>query len=445
MSEISTREGSLEAPTRHPLDWKSDDFWNQDALDRELERVFDICHGCRRCVSLCNAFPTLFDLVDESDTMEVDGVDRADYGKVVDQCYLCDMCYMSKCPYVPPHEWNVDFPHLMLRAKAVKFKQEGTSFRNRMLSDTNKVGKLATIPLVDITVNALNNNSAFRKVLEKTAGVHHQAPVPKYHSKTLRKRVKSMGKNISPVPLGRTTGKVALYATCYGNYNSPELGEDIFKVYQHNNIQIEIVPKEQCCGMPNLELGDLESVKKAKEANIPVLARLVDEGYDLIAPVPSCVLMYKQELPLMFPDDEDVIKVKNAFFDPFEYLHLRHREGSFNTEFTKELGDVSYQVACHLRVQNIGIKARDILNLVPGTTITTEERCSGHDGTYAVKVESHEHAVKIARPVVRKVDAQERDHFISDCPMAANHIANLSEKVSKAEHPITLLRIAYGL
>jgi Fe-S oxidoreductase len=155
--------------------------------------------------------------------------------------------------------------------------------------------------------------------------------------------------------------------------------------------------------------------------------------------------MYKQELPLMFPDDEDVIKVKKAFYDPFEYLHLRHREGGFNTEFVKELGDVSYQVACHLRVQNIGIKARDILNLVPGTTITTEERCSGHDGTYAVKVESHEHAVKIARPVVRKVDAQERDHFISDCPMAANHIANLSEKVKKAEHPITLLRIAYGL
>jgi glycerol-3-phosphate dehydrogenase subunit C len=445
MSDISTREGSLEAPTRHPLDWKSEDFWNQDALNKELERVFDICHGCRRCVSLCNAFPTLFDLVDESDTMEVDGVDKADYIKVVDHCYLCDMCYMSKCPYVPPHEWNVDFPHLMLRAKAVKFKKEGTSFRNKLLSDTNKVGKMATIPLVDITVNALNNNGAFRKVLEKTAGVHHQAPVPKYHSNTMRKRVKTMDKDISPIPMGRTTGKVALYATCYGNYNSPELGEDIFRVYQHNNIQIKVVPKEQCCGMPKLELGDLESVRKAKEANIPVLAKLVDEGYDLIAPVPSCVLMYKQELPLMFPDDKDVIKVKKAFYDPFEYLHLRHKEGGFNTEFVKELGDVSYQVACHLRVQNIGIKARDILNLVPGTTITTEERCSGHDGTYAVKVESHEYAVKIARPVVRKVDAQERDHFISDCPMAANHIANLSEKVKKAEHPITLLRIAYGL
>ncbi len=440
-----TREGSLEAPTRHPVDWQSESFWDEAALNQELERVYDICHGCRRCVSLCNAFPTLFDLVDESDTMEVDGVAKSDYMKVVDQCYLCDMCYMSKCPYVPPHEWNVDFPHLMLRAKAVNFKKQGTSFRNSMLSDTNTVGKLATIPLVDVTVNALNKNKGFRKVLEKVGGVHHQAPVPTYDSKSMRKRVKPLAKAIEPKPLGRTTGKLALYATCYGNYNSPELGEDFFKVFQHNGIHIELVPKEQCCGMPKLELGDLESVRKAKEANIPVLAKLVDQGYDLTAPVPSCVLMYKQELPLLFPDDEDVQKVKAAFFDPFEYLFLRHREGGLNTDFRHELGDISYQVACHLRVQNIGNKARDILSMVPGTTIQLQERCSGHDGTYAVKVESYEHAVKIARPIVKKVDTQDPDHFISDCPMAANHIARLSEKVDKAAHPISLLKQAYGL
>lgn len=440
-----TKEGSLEAPTRHPVEWQSEEFWNQDALNRELERVYDICHGCRRCVSLCNAFPTLFDLVDESETMEVDGVATSDYIKVVDQCYLCDMCYMSKCPYVPPHEWNVDFPHLMLRAKAVKFRQEGTSLRNRLLSDTNAVSRLASIPLVDITVNALNQNGLFRKALESVAGVHHQAPVPRYHANTLRKRVRGMEQSLQPQPLGRTTGKVALYATCYGNYNSPHLGEDFYKVFQHNGIAISLVPKEQCCGMPKLELGDLESVKRAKEANIPVLAKLVDEGYDLIAPVPSCVLMYKQELPLLFPQDEDVLKVQRAFFDPFEYLFLRHKQGGFNTDFKRELGDISYQVACHLRVQNIGVKARDILNLVPGTQVYAEERCSGHDGTYAVKTESYQHAVKIARPVVKKVDKQSPDHFISDCPMAANHIAALSEKVDKPDHPITLLRMAYGL
>ena len=223
-----TREGSLEAPTRHPVDWQSEDFWNMDSLNTELERVYDICHGCRRCVSLCNAFPTLFDLVDESDTFEVDGVDKADYQKVVEQCYLCDMCYMSKCPYVPPHEWNVDFPHLMLRAKAVNFKNNGASFRDRTLTSTDTVAKLATIPLVDVTVNALNKNAPFRKVLESTLGVHHAAPVPTYHRNTLRKRVKTLDKVIAPQQQGRTTGKVAFYATCYGNYNSPHLGEDFY-------------------------------------------------------------------------------------------------------------------------------------------------------------------------------------------------------------------------
>jgi Fe-S oxidoreductase len=442
---LTVREGSLEAPTRHPIDWKSDSYWDRSDLEQELERIYDICHGCRRCVSLCDAFPTLFDLVDESDTMEVDGVDKADYIKVVDQCYLCDLCYMTKCPYVPPHEWNVDFPHLMLRAKAVKFREQGASFRDRVLTSTDRTFGMVSIPLVDITANAVNRSSGMRKLLESAVGIHHAAPVPEFHRKTMKKRVKPLIRTIEPTPVGETTGKVALYATCYGNYNSPHIGEDFVRVFQHNGIHIDIVPKEKCCGMPKLELGDLDSVNALKEANIPVLAGLVDQGYDLIAPIPSCVLMYKQELPLLYPDDPDVKKVQAAFFDPFEYLWLRHKGGELKTEFPEAMGDIAYQVACHQRVQNIGLKTRDVLNLVPGTEVTAQERCSGHDGTYAVKTETHDKSVKIARPVVRKVDQQEPDHFMSDCPMAATHIANLSEKVDQAEHPMTLLRMAYGL
>jgi glycerol-3-phosphate dehydrogenase subunit C len=439
------KEGSLEAPTRHPVEWKTEKFWDKDDLYQELERVYDICHGCRRCVSLCDSFPTLFDLVDESPTLEVDGIPKADYNKVVDQCYLCDLCYMTKCPYVPPHEWNVDFPHLMLRAKAVRFREEGAPLRDRVLTNTDAVAKVASIPLIDITVNALNKNQSFRKVFEKVLAVHHEAPVPEYHSKTMRKRVAPMVKAIPPRPLNGTTGKVALYATCYGNYNTPAIGEDFMKVYQHNGIHIDLVPKEKCCGMPKLELGDLDSVNKLKEANIPVLAALVDQGYDLIAPIPSCVLMYKQELPLLFPDDADVIKVQQAFFDPFEYLWLRHKAGGLQTEFPNALGNIAYQVACHLRVQNIGLKTRDVLNLVPNTEVHAQERCSGHDGTYAIKKETRAKSIKIARPIVRKVDQLEPDHFTSDCPMAATHIAKLSEKVDKPEHPMSLLRMAYGL
>lgn len=180
--------------------------------------------------------------------------------------------------------------------------------------------------------------------------------------------------------------------------------------------------------------------------NIPVLAKLVDEGFDLVAPIPSCVLMYKQELPLMFPDNEDVIKVQNAFFDPFEYLAIRHKAGLLKTDFKQELGDISYQVACHQRVQRIGNKTRDILSLVPDTQVLPIERCSGHDGSYAVKNETYDKAVKIARPVVRKVTDQAANHFTSDCPMASAHVAKLAgDAVTSNEHPMTLLCRAYGL
>jgi glycerol-3-phosphate dehydrogenase subunit C len=440
------REGSLEAPTRHPLDWQSNEFYAEEPLYEELERVFDVCHGSRRCFNLCNAFPTLFDAVDESDTMEVDGVPKKVYWDVVDHCYLCDMCYMSKCPYVPPHEWNIDFPHLMLRAKAARFKRDGASVRDKILSATDTVGKLAGIPIVVDVVNATNRSKVGRKVLEATLGVHHKAPVPVYYSKTARKRLSRL-EDAAPTdvrPTARTRGKVVLYTTCYGNRNHPVIDEDLVAVFEHNNIPMALAEKESCCGMPKLELGDLEAVAKAKDINIPILAAMVDEGWDIVTPIPSCTLMFKQELPLMFPDDEDVAKVRDAMYDPFEYLMLRHKDGELKTEFEKTLGKVSYQVPCHLRVQNIGLKTRDVLQLVPETQVEVIERCSGHDGTYAVKKEFRDISKKIARPVVNKLKRAEADHFVSDCPMAAEQIAQDVEE-HNATNPMSLLRSAYGI
>jgi glycerol-3-phosphate dehydrogenase subunit C len=449
-SSMDTRkEGNLDAPTRHPLEWQSEAFYDHEALFAELERVYDICHGCRRCVSLCNSFPTLFDLVDESSTMEVDGVEKDDYWKVVDQCYLCDLCYMTKCPYTPPHEWNVDFPHLMLRAKAVKYREGKVSTRDRLITSTDTVGRLAGIPVVSKMVNGSNSNRAFREQLDKVMGIHPDALLPEYHSETGRKRVADHRSAVTkPLPAGRTQGRAALFATCYGNYNEPHLAEDLFKVFEHNGIEMTLAEKEQCCGMPKLELGDLAAVARAKEANIPVLARMIDEGWDIVAPVPSCVLMFKQELPLMFPDDPEVAKVKEHIFDPFEYLMLRHKEGLLKTDFKSSLGKIAYHASCHLRVQNMGLKTRELLELVPDTEIDTIERCSGHDGTYAVKSEFHEISMKICRPVVSRVQKAESDHYSSDCPMAGHQIENgLKGKGDEREpeHPLTLLRIAYGI
>jgi Fe-S oxidoreductase len=443
---MTAREGSLEAPTRHSLDWRNPEFYDEDSLFQELERVFDICHGCRRCFSLCNAFPTLFDAIDESETMELDGVPREVYWDVVDHCYLCDMCFMTKCPYVPPHEWNVDFPHLMLRAKAVKFKEGKTRARDKLLTSTDLVGRLAGIPVVSGVVNAGNRNPAARKLLDKVLGVHADAKLPEYHSKTLRKRLRDHGPaDMHVEAAGTTRGKVALFATCYGNYNEPHIGEDLVAVFEHNGIPVRLVDKEQCCGMPKLELGDLASVARAKDANIPVLARLADEGWDIVGPVPSCVLMFKQELPLMFPDDADVARVCDNIYDPFEYLMLRHKHGKLNTEFKNSLGSIAYHVACHLRVQNIGMKTRDLLQLVPDTSVDAIERCSGHDGTYAVKSEFHEISMKIARPVVNRVEKAGADHYSSDCPMAGHQISNGLAGDSEPEHPLSLLRKAYGI
>ncbi|MDJ0760423.1 MAG: heterodisulfide reductase-related iron-sulfur binding cluster [Woeseiaceae bacterium] len=439
------REGSLEAPTRHPLDWKSDAFYAEEPLFEELERVYDICHGCRRCFNLCNSFPTLFDAIDESESMELDTVPKTAYWDVVDHCYLCDMCYMTKCPYVPPHEWNVDFPHLMLRAKAARFKREGASTRDKILSSTDTVGKFAGIPIVAGVVNAVNNSSSGRKLLQKTLGVHEHAPVPDYHSRPARKRLKRLHgvSGDTAVATEATRGRVVLYATCYGNRNRPEMDEDLVAVFEHNDIPVTIAEKEACCGMPKLELGDLESVQKAKEINIPVLAAWVDKGWDIVTPIPSCTLMYKQELPLMFPDDPDVLKVRDAMFDPFEYLMLRHREQRLKTEFKQSLGSITYQVPCHLRVQNIGLKTREALQLVPDTTVEAIERCSGHDGTYAVKKEFHDVSKKIARPIVNKIKKATPDHVISDCPMASEQITQ--DLDVDAGHPMSLLRKAYGI
>jgi len=440
------REGSLDAPERHPINWQDPDYYNEESLFKELERVYDICHGCRRCFNLCQSFPTLFDLIDATDSMELDGVDKKDYWQVVDHCYLCDMCFMTKCPYVPPHEWNLDFPHLMLRAKAVKFKKQGASFRDSTLTSTDKVARLAGIPIVVQAVNTANQMGFTRKILESTLGVHHEAILPQYHSKTLQKRA---GSRKSAVTQAETTehtkGKVALFATCYGNYNEPHLGEDLIAIFEHNGIEVKLANYSQCCGMPKLELGDLQSVKRAKDFNIPLLSKLVDEGYDIVAPIPSCVLMFKQELPLMFPDDAELKKVSEAIFDPFEYLMLRHKAGKLNTDFKQSLGSVAYHAACHLRVQNIGYKTKELMELVPDTKVELIERCSGHDGTYAVKKEFHETSMKICKPIVNRVSKSNPDHYSSDCPMAGHQIENGLKNGKEPEHPLRLMKIAYGL
>jgi len=441
----TTREGGVEAPTRHPINWKTGEFNDEGSLFDELERVYDICHGCRRCVNLCNAFPTLFDLIDKSETFEVDGVKKDDYWNVVEHCYLCDLCYMTKCPYVPPHKWNVDFPHLMLRAKAQNFRNGNVGIRDKLLTSTDKVGTFVGIPVIAQAVNIVNSIKPMRKAMEKTIGIHSEAVLPKFYSNSLRKRFKNK-KVAGELRNINYKGKVAIFVTCYGNRNEPDVVEDLIAILKHNQLKVRLVKQEKCCGMPKMELGDLESVERLKDFNIPELLKLVEDDWDIIAPIPSCVLMFKKELPLLFAEDNDVQKVKNSFYDPFEFLMVLKKNGKLNTDFTESLGEIAYHIPCHQRVQNIGPKTKEVLELIPNTNISVIERCSGHDGTYAVKTEYHETSMKICRPIINKIEQSKIDHYISDCPMAGHQIDNGVENIKiRSESPFTLLRKAYGI
>jgi Fe-S oxidoreductase len=394
---------------------------------------------------LCGSFPTLFDLVDESKTQEVNGVDKKDYWKVVDQCYLCDLCYMTKCPYVPPHQFNLDFPHTMLRAKAIKFKKGEVSTAEKFLASTDVHGQLAGIPIVVQVANAVNQTKLARSVMESLAGVDRDAWLPSLASKKFRNGT-PMAKATIVTEGEKTPGKIAIFATCFINYNEPGIGLDLLKILDHNDLPYVIVEKEKCCGMPKLELGDLESVARLKLVNIPPLARLAREGYAILTAVPSCTLMFKSELPLLFPGDAEVEAVSAAMFDPFEYLVQRHKDGLLKTDFKQPLGKVSYHIPCHSRVQNMGQKTREALQLVPQTTVNTVERCSGHDGTWGVKSEYYANSMKIGRPVFKAMAASDPDYISSDCAIAARHIEQgMGKTRAQREHPITLMRIAYGL
>ena len=288
--------------------------------------------------------------------------------------------------------------------------------------------------------------AAGRRVLEKLLGVHRDAPLPDFHAPSFRKREARRAKSaLEAVPTAGTTGRVAMFATCYGNRNEPDIVEDLVAVLEHNGIPVALAAEERCCGMPKLELGDLDAIAKLKEQNIPALAAMVASGHDILAAIPSCVLMFKQELPLLFPDDPDVLAVAKRTFDPFEYLMLRHSEGRLRTDFRAPLGKVAYHVPCHLRVQKIGLKTRDLLSLVPGTALTTIERCSGHDGTYGGQARvprGLDEDREARRSAGRGVGAGAPRERLPDGG-SADRVRPRRRR--EAEHPLSLLRLAYGL
>ncbi len=444
------REGSLEAPTRHVIAWENPDFSDRAKTEAEMHRIFDICHTCRRCFNLCDAFPRLFDLIDSSESGELDTVAPADYRKVADACTLCDMCFMTKCPYVPPHEFNVDFPHVMLRYRAVEQREGHIPFQQRELVKTDRNGRLAgtVAPLANWASD--RKNTLTRPLLEKVAGIDRNAALPKYHGRTFMMRARGSAPPVDhrAPAFGR---KAVLYATCFVNYNNPNIGEAARVVLARNGVETEVL-YPRCCGMPQLEQGDLAAVAASARRVAATLGPWIDKGYDIIALVPSCALMFKFEWPLIVPNDATVEKLSKATFDVSEYIVDIARKEGLAEGLSPLDGGVTVQLACHARAQNIGQKAADMLRLLPEADVAVIERCSGHGGSWGVLKGNFETAVKVGRPVGRQALKNAKPFLSSECPLAGMHIIQEMEILAgdgsvpaRSLHPIELVARAYGI
>jgi glycerol-3-phosphate dehydrogenase subunit C len=445
------REGSLDAPFRRPIEWRDDAYYDLEAVEKEMERVFDICHGCRRCFNLCDSFPKLFDMIDEGPTGELDGVPKAEYAKVADACTLCDMCFLTKCPYVPPHEFDLDFPHLILRYRAAKRRAEGGEFIREQLGETDRNGKLAK-PVADLANWATaRENTPLRKLLEAIAGIDAEAELPKYHSKTATDRLK---KPLAPDPAGPAFGqrKAAIYATCFVEYNTPDTATAAAKVLAKQGVETEMVYPE-CCGMPQLEAGDLADVAHRAERVAKAFAPWIDKGYDVVALTASCGLMMKFEWPLMLPENEAVKRLSAAVKDISEYVvDIARAHGGLAPGLQPVQGGVAVHHACHARAQNMGAKSAEMLRMIPDTRIDLIERCSGHGGTFGVMKKTRPAAVKVGKAAARQAAQKGDETLCSDCPLACKHLGQLmtaeaggDAAAPRQAHPIEVLAQAYGL
>ena len=443
------REGSLDAPTRNPIPWQDPAFYDEAALDAEMRRVFDICHGCRRCFNLCDSFPTLFDLIDEAESGELDSVASEGFGPVVDGCTMCDMCYMTKCPYVPPHEFNLDFPHLMLRYRAVETRKGKLSFSEKQLTETDRNGTLARVAAPLANWASDRKNKLTRPVLEKVGGVHREAALPKFHGRTLTMRAKSEVPEVNAAAPAHGR-KAVLYATCFVNYNDPDIGIAARQVLAHNGVETQVV-YPSCCGMPQLEQGDIARVAASAAKVAAELRQWVDDGYTVIGLVPSCSLMLKFEWPLILPEDENVRALAAGTRDIDEYMVDIARKEGLAEGLRPVEGGVLLHISCHSRAQNFGQKSTEMLKSIPELDLQVIERCSGHGGSWGIREEHFETAIKVGRPVARQAKQAGKAHVVSGCPLAGEHILQGMERASgdghipdQAGHPIEILAKAYG-
>jgi glycerol-3-phosphate dehydrogenase subunit C len=417
------------------FDLDSKSFWQEPEVEAELKRVFDICNGCRRCYSLCPSFTDLFARLDaEAVDGEAEKLGAKDFRSVTDLCYQCKLCF-NHCPYTPPHRWDIDFPRLMLRSKAVQVKRDGVSLQDRILGQVDWMGRIGTLfaPLANWAIR----NRFNRRLMEKFFGIHRDRLLPSYAAQTFRSWFdKHKGKT------GAKSGKgVALFYTCSVNYNDPATGKACVKVLEKNGIDVAC-PEQRCCGMPFLDGGDIDAARKSARVNVESLHALIKQGSEVVVPGPTCSYMLKQEYPRLLKDDA-AREVAAHTFDISEYLMRLHSQGKLDTRFVKDGGAIAYQMPCHLRAQNIGYKSRDLMQLIPNTEVHVIEKCAAIDGTWGLKRQYYDLSRKVAEPLVKEIRDSRAEQTVSDCPLAGLEIEQGLDR--KTRHPIRILARAYGL
>ena len=440
-------EGSLDAPTRHVIPWRDEAYYDEPALEAELRRVFDICHGCRRCFNLCESFPILFDAIDESPNEQVEDLSRGDLKAVVDACTLCDMCFMTKCPYVPPHAFDLDFPHLMLRHRAVEHRSGGTSLADRELARMDRNGKLGTVFSGLANWATRTGNGLTRPVMEDALGIDARAHLPPFEATPLVNQAPAL----IPAPNPDAPGfgrRVVLYAGCHDNFNDATPGHAALNVLAHNGVQVR-VEHPDCCAMPKLENGDLAGVASAAQRIARFFAPLIAEGWDVVPLTTSCALMLKFEWPLIEPDDEAVAALSRHTFDVSEYVVRLAKEAGL-APLDELPATIGVHFACHARAQNMGPKALEMLRLIPQAKPVLAERCSGHGGKWGVMKENFDRALKVGKPTAKALTKAQPDLIVSECPLAGPHLrqvieANGAVPPDRIGHPIEVMARAYGL
>lgn len=413
----------------------SEKLLNPEQIQKDTLKFFDICNGCRRCFNLCPSFDYLFKRLDDHDG-EADLLKPNEIDHTVDLCYYCKLCY-NHCPYTPPHRFELDFPLLMIRSKASPSKKGSFSFRDRLLANTDFIGKWGSLfaPLM----NWANSNRFFRFILHHTLGIHKNRLLPKFSRLTFTQWFK---KDHTPLPTSTADSgrKVALFSTCFIDHNKTDIGQASVEVLEKNGITVSH-PEQICCGMPYFDTGEWDKIKEKAHSNIASLKKSIDAGCDIVVPVPTCSMMIKKEYPALFPG-KDAQLVASHTYDISEYLMKLHKVGKLNTDFKINPGKIFYQIPCHLRDQNIGYKSRDLMKLT-GASVNMSERCSGHDGAWSVKTEFFNLSYEIANPLLKQIQEQPFDILTTDCPLSGIQMEQGTG--GKSMHPIQVIHSAYGL